>query len=487
MKSILCIVHVFYPEFWPELASCLRNIGEPFDLVVTYVDDSKGIPEMVLADFPSARLILCENKGFDIWPFLKALQSVKFEDYSIMVKLHTKRDVKRDGRPLVFNHCNFAESAWREYLLGFIRDRESWLATKARLSMDGVGMVADRHVIMNRSDTPWFKTRRSMDAAVEFVERLYGAPVAGVRFVAGTMFAARPRVFSKLVSRGWTADDFSESVRDGTEQTAHLLERVLGAIVSAEGLHIDSPRGDLTRWRFCASARDNLAAFMRFLWSDERVGGRRIVKVFGISLYRSGGKAAIPAREDCVVIDPPENPLDYADVLRAYVLREAARRAGGTARVIGAAPCHVPLFSGNIVRAVRTRRFLRKYVKPAVGLPPEGARRADAGPDPIRTAACDSCRPELVSSRGTGRKSLFCHFHRCTKLNLAAARDFAREHGAALRFFADDRGSGGPAQYLDAVANCTWVMTDTSLGRSFAAAFAKPVVDGTAKEVRSDG
>ena len=382
MKSILCIVHVFYPEFWPELASCLRNIGEPFDLVVTYVDDSKGIPEMVLADFPSARLILCENKGFDIWPFLKALQSVKFEDYSIMVKLHTKRDVKRGGRPLVFNHCNFAESAWREYLLGFIRDRESWLATKARLSMDGVGMVADRHVIMNRSDTPWFKTRRSMDAAVEFVERLYGAPVAGVRFVAGTMFAARPRVFSKLVSRGWTADDFSESVRDGTEQTAHLLERVLGAIVSAEGLHIDSPRGDLTRWRFCASARDNLAAFMRFLWSDERVGGRRIVKVFGISLYRSGGKAAIPAREDCVVIDPPENPLDYADVLRAYVLREAARRAGDTARVIGAAPCHVPLFSGNIVRAVRTRRFLRKYVKPAVGLPPEGARRADAGPHP---------------------------------------------------------------------------------------------------------
>ena len=117
MMKTLCIVHVFYPDFWPEIASCLRNVEDPMDLVVTYVDETKGIPEMVRRDFPSAKFLLCENRGFDIWPFLKALQAVNLQDYSVLIKLHTKRDVKRDGRPLVFNNCDFSENASLHFLL----------------------------------------------------------------------------------------------------------------------------------------------------------------------------------------------------------------------------------------------------------------------------------------------------------------------------------------------------------------------------------
>lgn len=287
MKT-LCIVHVFYPEFWSELAACLRNVDEPFDLIVTYVDESKGIPELVRRDFPSARFILCENRGFDVWPFLKALQTVDLSQYSILVKLHTKRDVYRDGEPLFFNHCCFSGSAWREYLLGFIRDKETWQATKARLSIPGIGMVADRHVIMGKMDTPWTNTRRSMDEAVAFVEKLYGACVAAnPRFAAGTMFAARPTIFAKLLAKGWSAEDFSQSVRDKTEQTAHLLERVLGVVVTAEGFRLDSPRGDLTIWRFAVTVRDAFVAIGRFIWSWRVINGRLIVKMMGLSLYRS--------------------------------------------------------------------------------------------------------------------------------------------------------------------------------------------------------
>lgn len=287
MKT-LCIVHVFYPEFWPELKSCLHNVDGPVDLIVTYVDESKGIPELVRRDFPSARFVFCENRGFDVWPFLKALQTVDLSEYSILVKLHTKRDVNRDGKPLFFNHCHFSGSAWREYLLGFIRDKERWEATKSRLLMPGIGMVADRHVIMGKNDTPWTNTRRSMDMAVEFVEKLYGAPVAAnPRFVAGTMFAARPALFARLLAKGWSADDFSPSVRDKTEQTAHLLERVLGVVVAAEGFRLDSPCGGLAAWRLAVTVRDAFAAAGRFIWSRSRINGRLIVKIMGISVYRS--------------------------------------------------------------------------------------------------------------------------------------------------------------------------------------------------------
>jgi len=176
-------------------------------------------------------------------------------------------------------------------------------------------------------------------------------------------------------------------------------------------------------------------------------------------------------------VDSPRNPLDYGDLLRAYALRETFRHSGHVVRVIGDAPCVVPLFGGNFIRNLRTRRFLRKHIKPAVGKAPRGSERADMGPDPIRAANCDFCWLNLVSSRNDARKSVFCHFHTRTKESLAAARAFARANGAVVRYFSDDAGSGGPVQYIDAVANATWVMTDTELGRSFAAAFGKALAD----------
>ena len=466
MKT-LCIVHVFYPDFWPEIASCLRNVEDPLDLVVTYVDETKGIPEMVRRDFPSAKFILCENRGFDIWPFLKALQTVNLQDYSILIKLHTKRDVKRDGRPLVFNNCDFSENAWRDYLLGFIHDAAAWRATKARLELSNVGMVADRHVILRRDDTPWFKTRRTMDLAVSLVRDLYGVSVRrGAQFV-----------FVKLMSRKWTADDFTESVHDDTEQKAHVLERALGIAVTAEGLRIDSFDGHLGLWRAAMAVRGFLLSMLEFLWSDSgQTSERRIIKVFGISVYRSGHRSGLPEEENCVVVEPPSNPLSYSDLLNAYALRETARHAGRIVRVIGDKPCTLSPFGWNPLRRMRSRRFLKKFLKPVVGKVPKGAERADMGPNPVRLAKVDSCWLNLASSRADDGKTLFVHFKKRSKENVSVARAFAKAHSAKVKFFFDDSGCGGPIQYVDAVVNSTWVMTDTELGVDFATAFGKDVV-----------
>lgn len=282
---ILCIVHVFYPEFWPELAGCLRNIDGPFDLIVTYVDETKGIPDMVRRDFPQARPLLCENRGFDVWPFLKALYSVDLSSYDLLVKLHTKRDVKAN-HSLIFNHRNYYGARWRNYLLGFMCRPADWTATKARFADPGVGMVADARVILRKDDVPWKTPRTTSVQAAEFVERLYGCPVPESQFVAGTMFAARPAVFGRLLAHGWKVDDFCESVRDGTEQTAHLLERVMGAVVSAEGLRIEPCHGTLAGSRFRAHVIGILRAIGLFLFDAHRVDGRLIVKVLRVSVYR---------------------------------------------------------------------------------------------------------------------------------------------------------------------------------------------------------
>lgn len=163
MRKTAVIVHVFYPELWPELVQCIRNISDPFDVFVTAVDGS--LAEIVRRDFPEARFVPCENRGYDVWPFIRVLRDLSAENYDWVVKLHTKRDVL-DGFRYRFNHSVFNGKAWRNYLLTFMKTPAAWRRTRRLLEKQGVGMVADRHVVVRRQDVPFERTQESFDRAV---------------------------------------------------------------------------------------------------------------------------------------------------------------------------------------------------------------------------------------------------------------------------------------------------------------------------------
>ena len=119
------VVHVYYPEMWPELAVCVRNVGA-CDLVVTYVDE-ESVAE-ARRDFPSARFIRCENRGYDVWPFVKALKVLDLDRYDLVVKLHTKRNIER-AHVFAIGGTRLNGSAWRDRLLGFVKTPEAWAKT----------------------------------------------------------------------------------------------------------------------------------------------------------------------------------------------------------------------------------------------------------------------------------------------------------------------------------------------------------------------
>ena len=243
MKTAV-VVHVFYPEFWPELANAIRNVG-PCDLFVTYVDEAAV--EGARRDFPEARFVRSENRGYDVWPFLKVVQTLDLASYGCIVKLHTKRDVVDDFK-YEFNHTVFNGSAWREFLLGFVKTPAAWRKTLRVLSRPSVGLVADRHVILRRRDVLIARTRETFDRAAE----LLGLSVDGMRrrgqYVAGTMFAAKPEALRPLLGRTYAAEDFEPPEGHLTETFAHVLERALGLSVSAAGLRLAAFNGSLF-WR----------------------------------------------------------------------------------------------------------------------------------------------------------------------------------------------------------------------------------------------
>ena len=96
--KLAVILHAYYPELRAELDACLANLDEPYDL---YVTDAGT-----------------DNRGFDIWPFLRTLDTLDLTRYTHVLKLHTKRDVMR---PVGFNGVQVSGATWRDWLLSFVR------------------------------------------------------------------------------------------------------------------------------------------------------------------------------------------------------------------------------------------------------------------------------------------------------------------------------------------------------------------------------
>lgn len=250
MKTAV-IAHVFYPEMWPELAECIRNIGGKRDVIVTYVDPSSVVAAR--RDFSEARFVECENRGFDVWPFIKALAELRPSDYDAIVKLHTKRDINL-GFDCRFNGCDFNGPNWRNRLLAFCRTPDAWRRTCATLSRRGVGMVADADLIVRRRDVPRDDSKTAFDSAFSEMTSLGGLPLdrSRAQFVAGTMFAARPKPLEFLLKRGFEASQFAPSAHVNVDdmEYAHIVERLLGFAVQACGLRIEAFDRSLAWHRF---------------------------------------------------------------------------------------------------------------------------------------------------------------------------------------------------------------------------------------------
>lgn len=264
--KLAVIVHDFYPELRPEIDACLANLDEPFDLFVTDAG--------------------ADNRGFDIWPFLRTLDALDLAKYTHVLKLHTKRDVKR---PVGFNGMTIAGAMWRDWLLSIARTHEAWAETKTRIAEPGVGMVAAAACILDRRATEGREERAMFDEAVREAARRFGKPESAFRkanFVGGTMFLARSEALRPLQGK-FKAEDFAVS-NDAhlSNSFAHVAERLVGFSVSAAGLRIECPAGNLAERRRRFRLLQFRHALADFVFQDRITSrGRHLIKVFRIPVW----------------------------------------------------------------------------------------------------------------------------------------------------------------------------------------------------------
>ena len=227
---VFVVVHIYYENLWPELEKALDMLSAPFDLQVTCIRNKAKVADMVHEHFPAAKVELVDNRGFDMGPFFHVLNNVCLDDYDVVVKLHTKRDIPQH----YVMRINVEGTKFRERLLAFAKSEETWKKALRILFQQRVGMVGDGGLVLNR-----FADSLRVYDGVEAAMRRMGLSFRGVFFVAGSMFIVRASLLKPFQGR-FHMEDFEIPDRSKGDCLPHFLERALGYAVYAQGYRLAS-------------------------------------------------------------------------------------------------------------------------------------------------------------------------------------------------------------------------------------------------------
>jgi len=218
------VAHLYYRDLVPEILAALKNMPEPFDLIVTLPDwGADRIEQMVLEAYPKALFYRAANRGRDIGPFIDLLPIILEQNYTALLKVQTKRGYYQAGRLLpALGHL------WRkevfECLLGSPEQVASIIeAFRANQNLNMIGPA------------PYYlplKTYPYHDGGF-FAESVLGEGIdlSSGGFFAGTMFWVRPSCLDPLISKaGLSIASFEPGAGANDGAKAHLVERLFGQL-----------------------------------------------------------------------------------------------------------------------------------------------------------------------------------------------------------------------------------------------------------------
>lgn len=295
MKPLLIHIHVYYQHLWPELRDrvlYLSGLGVRFHLAVTSVEECPQLEAEVQRLFPGAELLVVPNLGYDIAPFMAVLQSVNLEEFSYVIKLHTKRDVEQAVVCLcAASPFNIRGSRWRDALLAFSKPGNFERCLQELAQNPRCGMVAHHLTICPRVTKKDKEQYHTWLRAVELVQQMALPAPPSQHFVMGSMFMCRAELLKPLQGLNLKPGDFPPPDPEHLEETlAHVLERCLGAVVTAQGYEIRdcfSPRSDYVRELFWVA----LQRVGHFLYSRKVTRkGKLLVKICKIPVFYTNAR-----------------------------------------------------------------------------------------------------------------------------------------------------------------------------------------------------
>lgn len=285
--KIFVHVHIYYANMWNELKEYLKNITVPYDMVVTFVDKHPEIEDDILFFKSDAKIMYVENKGWDVGPFISALQSINLNNYDYVIKIHTKRDLpglfSEEDIPFYYpvrKHLKY-KSEWRHELLSFLQDEITFEKCLSAFESDKqLGMTANFKIITDKSE----KDKKVYNEAKNLLIKI-GYPQEDFKFVAGTMFMVRAKLLTPVLTIKDFIGDFTETKRKDIAVSAHVLERFLGGLVCLQGYEIKDVFTEKQKFGF--PFREIAVGIFRFVFQYRVTqSGYKTIKIFKIPIFR---------------------------------------------------------------------------------------------------------------------------------------------------------------------------------------------------------
>jgi rhamnosyltransferase len=224
--KIAVVVHLYYLDLLEEILSYLENILEPFDLYITtpFEADVWQILNELNQRGQSVTIMLGENRGRDVGPFIALCRSGMLNAYEAVLKLHSKKSRYSDQG-----------SFWRKQLYEPLCGNSlTVLRTLELLRRPGIGVVGPGGYFLSHNNF-WGANRDTLakiliSAGVKIPET---GPELG--FFAGTMFWFAPDALIAIQRIPGTAVAFEpeSGKQDGT--LAHAWERAFCLLARAAG------------------------------------------------------------------------------------------------------------------------------------------------------------------------------------------------------------------------------------------------------------
>jgi lipopolysaccharide biosynthesis protein len=218
------VLHLFYPELTSELMLALRNIPVSFDLFITTPKES-AIRTAIDSSFLIAnRVTIClvDNFGRDVAPFFALLKTGKLDQYSAVLKIHSKQSKYSDRG-----------DEWRNRLLTQLLPSPHKVAEVISAIRQGAAIVGPRADYLTNEQF-WGANR---DRVISILSQCgFNGLQTKLGFFAGTMFWYSPKLVNPIADRLLKLDiefETEQGQQDGT--LAHALERGISELARQAG------------------------------------------------------------------------------------------------------------------------------------------------------------------------------------------------------------------------------------------------------------
>ena len=231
---IAAVVHLYYPDLWPEIADALACLPEPCDIFVSC--PFRLLPAMrrnVVERFASATVFGVQNLGRDVLPFLLWLRAVGPATNTYVLKLHGKKSVHIvDTDQTPFGGGN----AWRRAAFDGLVGRQDHARALFR-ALDAapqVGLVAPAGLLYDQTSG----NARLADLVATVLARLGIDRSVRGRFPAGTMFWARASALARFATLTDVLLDFEREAGQVDGTLHHAYERLFALVAEHDGYRV---------------------------------------------------------------------------------------------------------------------------------------------------------------------------------------------------------------------------------------------------------